>query len=105
MPDKEKAINLLTMCRRAGKLTLGFDASMDSVKAGVAPVAVIADDISAKTVKEVRFICGRNNAKVLKGGILTEDFFTLFHKTYGVAAVCDKGFAKKLCEYLDESEE
>lgn len=103
MANKEKALGLLTICRRAGRLTIGFDASMDSVRTGTAHAVVTAEDISAKTAKEALFISSKHGVPVLHGDILMEELFHCFGKTVGIMAVCDKGFAAKLREYLDET--
>lgn len=103
MANKEKALNLLTMCRRAGRLTIGFDASMENVKSGAAQAVVTAEDISPKTAKEALFISSRQGVPVLHGGIYMEELYHCFGKTVGIMAVCDKGFAAKLREYLDET--
>jgi len=87
-------INLLTMCRRAGKLITGFDAVSDAVRNGKAFCVMNASDISANTFKEISFICHKYNIRLIPCGLTKEELGTYLGKITAVLAVCDAGFAK-----------
>lgn len=51
----EKVLSLLGLARRAGRLTMGFDPVVESVKTGQSRLVLITSDISPKTEKELKY--------------------------------------------------
>lgn len=90
---KRKTADLLSVCFKAGKAVKGFDSVKDSVISGKAFAVITAADASAKTIKEVRFICDKYGIKVLPSELEKNDISRLCGKETAVIAVCDKGFA------------
>ncbi|MCQ2434077.1 MAG: ribosomal L7Ae/L30e/S12e/Gadd45 family protein [Oscillospiraceae bacterium] len=102
MPDaaENRLLSLLTMCRRAGKLLLGFDAVKEAAVRGQVACVLLAADASAKTEKEIRFVC--KDIPIRRDSRTMDEFAMYFRKRTAVFGVCDSGFAKKLLEYLPE---
>lgn len=100
-----KLQGLLGMCRRCGKLTVGFDAVV-ALCDTASPLVLLAADASDRTVKEVRFRAAKH--PVCR---LPFDKDVLAHsigssKPVAVAAVCDDGFKRSiepLCEILSST--
>ena len=90
---KRKTSDLLTICLKAGKSVKGFDSSMDAVKNGKAFCVLTASDASAKTVKEVNFVCGRYEVPAYATELEKTEIARLCGKETAVIAVCDRGFA------------
>lgn len=88
-------INLLSICRKAGRMEMGFDPAKDAINGGKADLILLAEDISPKTEKEIRFFADKNNVPVAKSGCTQEDFLNGIGKRTGIIAVCDEGFSKK----------
>lgn len=88
-----KVINLLMICRKAGKLVMGYDSAKECAEKGKACLIITAEGLSPKTVKETVFCCKKYNIPHLDGVVSMDDIFEKFGKRSGVAAVCDKGFA------------
>lgn len=96
-----KLIGLLTICRKAGKLVMGFDPMKEALADGKACAVIIASDISAKTEKEVRFFSGKHNIPVSKTVLTLDGIHHALGKKAGIITICDNGFANKaisLCE-------
>lgn len=92
---------LLTICRKAGKLVIGFDPMKDALSDGKACAVIIASDISPKTEKEVRFFSGKHNIPAVKTELTLDGIYYALGKKAGIITICDKGFADKalsLCE-------
>ena len=92
---------LLTICRKAGKLVMGFDPMKDALAGGKACAVIIASDISPKTEKEVRFVPGKQNIPVARTAMTLDEVYYALGKKAGILTICDKGFADKalsLCE-------
>lgn len=91
--NSRKTANLLTMCIKAGKTVKGFDSACEAVKNGTACCILTASDTSEKTVKEVRFICGKYSVPLITTELSKDEMAVLCGKVTAVIAVCDKGFA------------
>lgn len=99
-----KAINLLTMCRRAGRIVMGFDSVKEAIFKGEAYCVCIANDISPKTLKESEFICNRDDVPLLKLDATMEELWGALGKKVGILGICDEGFAKRFGEILNGTE-
>lgn len=84
MNSQQKIINLLTICRKAGKLVIGFDAVKEAVYGGNASCVITASDISAKTLKEVKFFCNNSAVDVVYSGLDSDEF-------HGESIIADRG--------------
>ncbi len=91
-----KALNLLGMARRAGKLELGTERCHSAIKSGKASVALVCSDISPKSKKEIDFLCGKYNSAVIHTDFTIAELSGAIGAKAGLIAVCDQGFAKRL---------
>lgn len=98
LQQKQKIINLLTVCIKAGKTVRGYDSVCGAMKEGSAYCVLTASDISDKTLKETAFMCGKYNVPLVRTSLTKEDYGRFAGRPTAVTAVCDKGFAEKLAE-------
>lgn len=103
MPDaaKDRIASSLTMCRRAGKLLLGFDAVKEAAQRGEVFCILLAADTSPKTEKETRFFAG-DKIPLRKLPYDMDALTAYFRKRTAVFGVCEQGFARKLLSLLPE---
>lgn len=97
-----KLTGLLGICRRAGHLTVGFDAVINLIRAHKAKVVLTAADLSEKTIKELRF---HMNEHAVPTFTLDGDKTALatalgLQKPVGVVATDDSGFAAAIQKYF-----
>ncbi len=93
MNKMDKALSLLGLARRAGKLEAGFDAVKEAARAGRAALLLAAADISPKTWKNLQYEADRAGCQAVR---LEADMETLGRACKvraGVLAVTDQGFA------------
>lgn len=90
-----KLFGLLSMCRKSGRMAMGFDMSKEAAEKGKAELIVLASDISPKTEKEVRFFSEKHSVKTVKTNLTIDEFFHGIGKKVGIISICDKGFAQK----------
>ena len=107
MNSQNKLIGLLGMARRAGRLTVGFDASVASAENGKSSLLLLSADASPKTAKECGFAAMTYGARVM---VLPLDKAALAdaigaHKPVAVIAVCDSGFAKAIRPHCTDNPE
>lgn len=90
-----KLCGLLGIARRAGHLTVGFDAVRSALLTGHAQLVLLAADCSPKTEKELRFTGRESTCPLIK---LPADKAALaaalgMEKPVAVVATDDRGFA------------
>lgn len=91
-----KLAGTLSMCKRAGKLVIGFDMVKESLHKKNAQLILFAEDLSPKTEQDIRFLAGQHGVPCQKLPITMDELWYLIGKRVGVAAVTDTGFARKL---------
>lgn len=109
-PETLKILNLLSICRKAGKLSWGFDAAKDAILSQNAACILITGDVSEKTSKEIRYFASAHSSNVpvwqlpcsmeqaSRGLGLGEN------KKAGIWAVLDAGFTKKIKVLLADAD-
>lgn len=95
MNSQQKIVNLMTICRKAGMLTLGFDAVREKALEGEISCVIVTQDISQKTLKEVRFFCKNCHIDIVALEIDSADMSNMVGKKVVVASIGSAGFAEK----------
>lgn len=90
-----KLLSLMTICRKAGQLSMGFDPMKEALANGKAAAVIVAADISPKTEKEVRYFADRKQVPVAKTKCTIDEIHFCVGKKAGILTVCGEGFAKK----------
>lgn len=90
---KQKTADLLSICIKAGKTVKGFDSVKEAVENGKAFAVLTAADASEKTVKEIRFVCGKYGIPVIVTELEKAEIGRYCGKETAVLAICDNGFA------------
>lgn len=91
-----KLLGMLGMCKRAGKLTAGFDTVTEGVRMGTIRCVFYASDVSEKTVKELRYVCEQEGAEVIALPVTMDEIGKAAAKRSGVLAVTDAGLRRKI---------
>ena len=91
-------LGTLGICRKAGKLIFGFDAVCDEIKKPKSKVSgiVTAKDISAKTLKEIRFVCEKYGIKIYEADADMDEIKSVIGKRTGIIAILDEGLFASL---------
>ena len=80
MNSQQKTINLVSICRKSGKIIAGFDAVKDAAMEGNISCVLVTEDISMKTLKEVKFFCSNTHTDIGKVDMTKEDMFDTLSK-------------------------
>lgn len=102
--NEQKLFSAVSLCRRAAKLTMGFDAVVESVYAGKAALVLLAADVSEGTAKRIRRSCD-DLVPCLQIPLTQEDLRPVTHRKVGVYAVTDDNLAKLCEQYLEQQKE
>lgn len=98
----EKLLSFLGLARRAGKLSLGFDASMESVRRRKSQLVILAGDLSERTKASAMATAQTASVDALETAIPMELLGAAVGKSVGIISVNDSGFAKKLKALCEE---
>lgn len=100
---KEKALSMLGMSRRAGRLSMGHDMAEKSIKSHKARLVLFCCDASPRLVDEFKKTL--ENARLDIPVIVTEFTMSEIHFSIGykagVMTLDDDNFAKRIIELLE----
>ncbi len=99
--QNDKFLGFLGLCRKAGKLVMGFDICTEALEKGNAKIILFAKDCSERTVREIKKVADKNGCGVEELPLDMDEISFAVAKRAGVLAVCDSSFAKKFKELLD----
>lgn len=100
---QNKALNLLGLCQRAGRLTSGEPQVLDAIRKKKATYVLLAKDAGESTVKKIKDKCQYYQIPIATA--LTSDELTqALGKPRVVVAIMDSGFTKKLKQYIEEGD-
>ena len=94
-------MGLVTVCRRAGKLSMGLDMAKEACANSSAAGCIAASDLSPKTLKEIKFSCYKYGVLLYRTDLTMDRIWQELGKRVGVMAVCDKGFFKAMAKCLE----
>lgn len=97
-----KLQSTISLCRRAGKLQLGFDQVKESTQNGEVKAVFVASDLSDKSKKEVCFFCKKQNVAVYCLPITMAEIKMAVSKGSGVLGVTEEGLARTLMQQGQE---
>jgi ribosomal protein L7Ae-like RNA K-turn-binding protein len=100
----DSALNLLGLCRRAGKLSLGHDACKQALNFEKAKLCIICSDASERLSEEISGIAKAKNIKVYDVKYTMLDIKQALSFKAAVFTVDDEGFARSLIAKLNENQ-
>ncbi len=92
MAGNDRLLGAVSICRRAGKLAIGFDAARKALEGG-APLAVAASDAAERTLRGIKRACGAH-AALVQLPRTQDEIERITGRRFAVAAVCDDNFAR-----------
>ena len=100
----DKLLSTMGLARKAGRLVYGYETVKDTIQKHKAILVLTASDLSAKTLSNVKFLCGEKVRHIPLDRTM-EQFSAAVGKAAGVVAVIDEGFAKLISGYLTDTRE
>ncbi len=97
----DKVMSLLSLSRKAGKLTVGTDATLHAVKSGKAKCVLVTKDLSQKSRKNITFACDERQTRLKELPYTMEEMEFWLGKRFGIMSVMDDGFCKGICDMLE----
>lgn len=101
MTDNLKGI--LGLCRRAGKMSIGHDAAVSSIKNRKSYLGITCCDSSQRLKNEIKDECSFNNRNIpyIDADFDMKELSLCIGTRAGVISIDDRGFANKLYSILN----
>ena len=100
----DSALNLLGLCRKAGKLSPGHDACKASLNQGRASLCLICSDASQRLNEEITALAEKAGVRIFDVDYLMMDIKAAISFKAAVLTIDDEGFAKSLIKKINENE-
>ena len=94
MTGNDRLLSAVALCRRAGKLAIGFDATRKALN-------LAASDAAARTVQNVQRACGAHT-EILRLPRTQAQIEQATGRKFAVAAVCDPNLARLIQQNIKE---
>lgn len=101
--NNEKVLSLLSMARKAGKIAIGYDPTIEAIYKGKAEVVLLAKDISPKSSKGIYYAAEDLEIPVIATDFTMDEIGFAIGKRSGILGLTDMGFANKMQELLSDN--
>lgn len=101
LQNREKALNLLGLATKAGKIISGTEMVIAGLEKGKVKLVVVASDLQANTLEKVTKVASKKQIKLVNE-FSAEELRHAIGKTRKVLALTDQGFAKALAQKLEK---
>lgn len=96
-----KLTGIIGLCRKAGKLVLGYDMTVEAMQKGKTFLVLTASDCAERTLRGIGFCAEETETEVSELPLTKDEISFAVGKRAGVLGICDKGFANKIEELLN----
>lgn len=105
MAEVKEIMGFLGLSRRAGKLSCGHDAVIESIVKDKAELIILSSDASERLKNEIKHAAtyGGRNIPVIETPFLMVDYYNGIGKKSAVFSVTDKSFKEKLKTMFGEA--
>ena len=103
MDTYEKLVSFIGLAKKAGAISVGKDATYESITKGNAKLILLAHDLSERSFKDIKKIADENNICIIRSSIMMSQYELVLNKRAGIICIKNNGFAdkiKKLCETI-----
>ncbi len=99
-----KIFGLLGFASKAGKLSYGMAATLETMGKKKSFLVIAASDVSEKSQKEISFSCQKYNVNIIHPDADMDALSVAIGRRCGIISVNDKGFADAVLEQCGKSE-
>ena len=100
----QKLTGILSICRKAGRMEIGFAPMKEALPSGRVCGVITTSDISPKTKKEVQFYCQKYQVPVCPVPLDMQTLGGAIGRKAAVAAILDAGFFDRIHQLCDEAQ-
>ena len=105
MAVHDRTLQMLGICKRAGKLVAGFDAVEAAARDRLAKLVLLSEGLSDRTKRKAEEFCMRYETPCKNCSMTLEEIEWMIGRQAGVLAVTDEGLANKMRTLIGQEEE
>lgn len=98
---KNKFISFLGICKKAGKVSMGFDLAVENIEKGNANLILVTSDLSKNTQKKVISKCKYYNVDYIEINNSIEEIYAFLGKGSGIISILDLKCSEKIKSLLN----
>lgn len=91
---------LLGICAKAGDVVSGTDVTIETVEKGKAKIVIVAQDCSDKTIKNMKYICDKNNVPIYVFGNIEDISKAIGKNNRGIVGIKNENLAKEIIKLI-----
>lgn len=95
-----KIYGLLGICAKAGDLVSGTDIVIETIEKKKARLVIVASDSSDKTIKNMKFICDKNNVPIYVFGNIESISKSIGKENRAVIAIKNENIAREIIKKI-----
>ncbi len=95
-----KVYGLLGICAKAGGIVSGTDATIEMVEKNKAKVVIVAQDCSDKTIKNMKYICDKNNVPIYIFGNIENISKSIGKNNRGIIGIKNESLAREIIKII-----
>ena len=107
MTEEDKILRFIGLAMRAGKVVSGFDATVSAMRAGQCRLLILSKDISANTLNKLMdraSECDDDQLTAYSFATARQLGDAIGRPDRAVLAITDQGFATKLAQMIEETD-
>ena len=89
-PLMNKFLNFLGICKKSGKISLGFESCIDTVKKKNSFLILFANDLSPKTFKKFDEASSNFNVEKINLKFKINDLYAILNRNVGIISINEK---------------
>lgn len=101
---QNKALRLLGLAKKAGKVSFGTESSIETIKMKKAKLVIVAEDASQRTKRNFQMICERENVEIRFFGTIESISQSIGQVNKAVIVIKDKNFSNEIVKIIDGGE-
>lgn len=98
---RNNILSMLGICNKAGKLVMGKDKTIETIRKNKAKLIIIASDLSDNALKEISRETMKKQIEIINISEKMQDVSLELGRTTGIICITDEGIAKKIKTLLD----
>ncbi len=95
-----KIYGLLGICAKAGDIVSGTDITIQTVEKGKAKIVIVATDCSDKTIKNMKYVCEKNNVPIYIFGNIEQISKAIGKSNRGIIAIKNENLASEIIKII-----
>ncbi len=99
------ALNLLGLCRKANRLSMGHDMCKGAITSGKAQICLVSADSSQRVFDEFSSLCQGREVPIFRVEPTIDEIHHLIGYKAGIITIDDGGFAKSFLKHYRSGEE